>query len=144
MRLAISEIFKRVNALPKEQRVDTLRELGNQLTGIKVILQHNFNPKFKYLLPEGEILFKKNLVEIGQEGALYTGIRRLYLFVEYDGQPAADLKQTKREQQFVTLLEGLHPSDADLLIALKDKKLATCYKNITEAVATEAFPDIML
>jgi len=42
---------------------------------------------------------------------------------------------------FIQMLEGLHPTEADILCLVKDKLLATKYK-ITRAVIEEAYPDI--
>ena len=40
---------------------------------------------------------------------------------------------------FVQLLEGLHESEAALLIAAKDKKLHQMYKGLSAPVVKEAF-----
>ena len=40
---------------------------------------------------------------------------------------------------FVQLLEGLHPSEADILVAAKDKVLHQKYKGLSENVVKEAF-----
>ena len=64
--------------------------------------------------------------------------RRLYLFIE-GGHPT--LKQTRREQLFIELLEILNPEDAKLLCNIKDKKMP--YKGITYNLTKEVFPDIL-
>ena len=51
------------------------------------------------------------------------------------------LNKIKRESMFIGLLETLHPSEADLLILVKDKLLGTKYK-ITKELVSEAYPDI--
>ena len=40
---------------------------------------------------------------------------------------------------FVQLLEGLHESEADLLVAAKDKVLHQKYKGLSDKVVKEAF-----
>jgi hypothetical protein len=42
---------------------------------------------------------------------------------------------------FINLLQGLHPSEAEVLILTKDKKLGNKYKISFENVK-EAYPDI--
>ncbi len=42
---------------------------------------------------------------------------------------------------FIQMLEGLHPSESQVIILAKDKKLNTKYK-VTKACVTEAFPEI--
>ena len=40
---------------------------------------------------------------------------------------------------FVQLLEGLHPSEAEILVAAKDKSLHKIYKGLSDNVVKEAF-----
>ena len=47
------------------------------------------------------------------------------------------LNKIKRESMFIGLLETLHPSEADLLILVKDKLLGTKYK-ITKELVSES------
>ena len=42
---------------------------------------------------------------------------------------------------FIRMLEGLHVSEAELLILVKDKQIQKKYR-ITKAVVEEAFPQI--
>ena len=66
-------------------------------------------------------------------------------FILVDGQPTQqgkDLTKTRREQLFIQVLEGLHPTEADLLMACVKKKL-TQYKGLTKRVVQKAFPDLI-
>ena len=49
------------------------------------------------------------------------------------------LSQNKRESMFVQMLEGLHPDEADVLVAAKDKILHQKYKGLSANVVREAF-----
>ena len=40
---------------------------------------------------------------------------------------------------FFQMLEGLHKTEADLIINIKEKRLNQVYKGLTEAVVKEAF-----
>ena len=51
------------------------------------------------------------------------------------------LSSIRRETMFIQLLEGLHPKEAEILIAVKDKKLSETYKISFDNVK-EAFPQI--
>ena len=62
--------------------------------------------------------------------------RKLYHFIE-GGNPT--LSQNKREAMFVQMLEGLHPNEADILVAAKDKVLHQKYKGLSANVVKEAF-----
>jgi hypothetical protein len=69
---------------------------------------------------------------------LFAEIRRLYLFLK-GGNP--NLTKLRRETLFIELLESVHPSDAKILIAIKDKKLP--YKGLTAKLVKEAFPGLI-
>ena len=59
---------------------------------------------------------------------------------EVKANPAAlHNSKFKKEQMFVQMLEGLHESEAKLLIAAKDKKLHQVYKGLSKEVVKEAF-----
>ena len=47
----------------------------------------------------------------------------------------------KKESMFIQLLEGLHESEAEVVVLAKDKNLQKKYR-ITSAVVKEAFPQI--
>lgn len=102
---------------------------------LKAIIGLALNPNIKWLLPEGDPPYKP--CEFDSEGRLLGEMRRLYLFVE-GGNP--NLKQVRREQIFIDMLETVDPDDAKLLLAMKDKKLP--FKSINKTLAKKAFPDI--
>jgi len=62
--------------------------------------------------------------------------RTLPLYL-YGNRP--DLKKHQRENLFIGLLESLHPKDAALLIAVKDKKV----EGLNIATINEAFPGLI-
>jgi hypothetical protein len=49
-----------------------------------------------------------------------------------------DLKPIKRESLFIGLLEGIHPTEAAILIAVKDQKLQKMYPKITWKLVSDA------
>jgi hypothetical protein len=51
------------------------------------------------------------------------------------------LSTIRRETIFIQMLEGLHPKEADIVIAVKDKALEDKY-DIPFEVVEEAYPDI--
>lgn len=107
-----------------------------RVAAFKAIFGLAYDQNIKWLLPEGEPPFKPTDV-LDAEGRLLSELRRLYLFVE-GGNP--DLTKTRREFLFIQLLESVHPQDAKLLIAMKDRKLP--FKGLTKKVAQQAFPDL--
>ena len=59
-------------------------------------------------------------------------LRRFYVFLR------KDLKPIKREALFISLLESVHPSEAKLILAVKDQKLHKLYKKVTRKAVEEA------
>lgn len=107
-----------------------------RVAAFKAIFGLAYDQNIKWLLPEGEPPFRPTDV-LDAEGRLLSELRRLYLFVE-GGNP--DLTKIRREFLFIQLLESVHPQDAKLLIAMKDRKLP--FKGLTKKVAQQAFPDL--
>ena len=107
-----------------------------RVAAFKTIFGLAYDQNIKWLLPEGEPPYKPTPI-LDAEGRLLSELRRLYLFVE-GGNP--NLSKSRRELLFVQLLESVHPQDAQLLIAMKDKKLP--FKGLTKKVAQQAFPDL--
>jgi len=135
-RIGIAEFLHNVSKFKtKEDKVKVLRE--NDHFAIKTILQGAFDPRVKWLLPEGEPPYKPNDL-VDQENVLIHDARKLMHFVE-GGNP--NLKQLKRESMFVEMLESVAPADAKLLCAIKDKKLP--WKGITAEIVNEAFPGLI-
>ena len=62
--------------------------------------------------------------------------KKLWRFIE-----GADkvTKQHQKENMFFQMLEGLHESEAKLLVNAKDKKLHQIYKGLSSNVVREAF-----
>lgn len=128
MQKYLTEMLKEINDDPKA----ISKYKDNFL--IKVILAHSFLPKYKFILPEGEPPFKPAPEPMGMtETNLFVECKRFYnVFCN------ADLKPLKREALFIGLLEGIHPQEANVLIAVKDQKLTKLYPKITHKLASDA------
>lgn len=104
-------------------------------SALTVLFQYAFEPEKKFLLPEGEPPYKQDAAPIGMSLAiLRQELRRFYIFCR------ADLPKVRREDLFIQLLESVHPSEAKLLLAVKEQELDKLYKKIThEAVYNAGF-----
>jgi hypothetical protein len=100
---------------------------------LKVIFAHSFLPDFKMNLPEGEPPFKPAAEPMGMTPTnMFSEARRMYVFTRND------LSAIKRESLFISLLEGVHPDEAKILIAMKDQKLSKLYPKITHKLVSDA------
>ena len=132
----ISEILKKVNnAKDKPKKIAVLRE--HATAPLKQVLKGAFDPQIEWELPAGDPPFMANEAPIGTEhGLLRNEAKRLWHFVK--GADNATNK-VQKEKMFIQMLEGLHTTEADLLINIKDKRINQVYKGLTEAVVKEAF-----
>lgn len=100
---------------------------------LKVIFAHSFLQDYKMNLPEGEPPFKPAVEPMGMTPTnMFNEARRMYVFTR------ADLTAVKRESLFISLLEGVHPDEAKVLIAVKDQKLTKLYPKITHKLVSDA------
>jgi len=132
---------------------------------LKAVFIWNFDESVISLIPEGDVPYanadeqsvysgtlSENLSKEAAGGESATGqdlnvrdrtsLRRewqnLYHYVQGGNN---SLSKIRREMMFINLLQGLHPSEAEVLILTKDKKLENKYKISFENVK-EAYPDI--
>lgn len=135
-KLAISKIIAEAAKLKKnDEKIDFLRK--HECEPLKMILQFALDPRVKWLLPEGEPPFTPcDAPDI--ENQMYAEARRLYIFVEHAN---VDMKPWRREALFIEILQTVHPDDAKLLVAAKDKKLPV--KGLSVQVINSAFPGLI-
>ena len=132
----LSEVLKKVhNAKTKDKKIELLKQYDCE--PLRMILKASFDPNIEWLIPEGAVPFKENEAEEGTEHTvLRKEARKLYRFVK-GGDDATP--RFKKENMFIQMLEGLHKSEAQLLIDAKDKKLHQVYKGLSKDVVKEAF-----
>ena len=131
-----SELLTKLGKLKtKKQKVKYLQE--NNSDSLRMVIKSSFDPKIQWLLPEGPVPYVPNDAPEGTEHTdLAYEARKLYNFIKWgNGQ----ISQNKREALFVQMLEGLHPDEAELLVAAKDKALHKEYKGLSTNVVKEAF-----
>jgi hypothetical protein len=107
---------------------------------LKTVFKCAFDTEYKFNLPEGAPPFKPEAQPLGMTpGHLFNEARRFYIFTKF-----SDVKQRlRREQLFVQLLEVIHPSEAKILIAIKDQNLDSIYPKITAEFVKANFPDVL-
>tara|TARA_R100000008_G_scaffold61859_1_gene39126 strand:- start:271 stop:738 length:468 start_codon:yes stop_codon:yes gene_type:complete len=138
-RLLISEILRKVsNAKTKAEKIKLLQKHNS--AALRQILIINFDDSVVSIMPEGDVPYTPNEAPVGTDHSrLEHEYRGLYRFFKGGDNR---LKNLKREQMFVQLLEGLSAEEAELIVLVKDGKLTSKYKRITKAVVSEAFPQI--
>ena len=136
MDLLISEILEKVSKVKtKKEKVTILQQYNHD--ALRMVIKSSFDPKIEWALPDGDVPYTRNDAPEGTEhSSLSYESRKLYHFIKgADNQ----ISQNKRETMFVQMLEGLHESEAAVLVAAKDKKLHQMYKGLSKNVVVEAF-----
>ena len=138
MKLLISEVLQKVsNAKTKARKIELLQQYNTD--ALRMLLIWNFDDSVISELPVGEVPYEKNEAPVGTEHTvLEKEARLLYNFVQGGNN---GLQQSRRENMFIQMLEGLHKDEAKVLCLVKDKQLGKKYK-ITKACVSEAFPQI--
>jgi len=132
--LAISQIIEKAGKLKtQEKKAQYLRDHDSET--LRYILELAFYPGVKWELPEGAPPYKPTSY-LDQEGRLYKESRTLSMYL-LGNNP--ELGKVKREMLFIGLLESLHPKDAELLIAVKDRNVTA----IDKEVVNLAFPGLI-
>tara|TARA_Y100001960_G_C14374836_1_gene680901 strand:- start:162 stop:695 length:534 start_codon:yes stop_codon:yes gene_type:complete len=134
----MNEIFDLVSQQKTDaKKVAILQEYECDI--LKSLFIWNFDDSVISLLPEGKVPYKPNENPLGTDhSSLRREQRNLYLFVKGGNDSISTIR---RETIFIQMLEGLHPKEADIVIAVKDKALEDMY-DIPFEVVEDAFPDI--
>ena len=132
----ISEIFTKINnAKDKPKKIEVLRQYDTP--GMRMILKGAFDPKIVWELPEGTPPYIENDAPAGTEHTyLEVEARRLYNFAKGGNNT---INKIRKETLFIQMLEGLHASEAKVLIDVKNKSLNKTYKGLTSDMVKEAF-----
>lgn len=127
MRKYVTEMLKQINDDPKA--IENYKDDAV----LKLIFEYAFDSTKKMILPEGTPPYKPADEPLGMTPTnMFSEMRRLYVFCR------ADLSPLKREGLFISMLEGCHPSEAEVLIAIKDQTLHKKYPKITRKLVTDA------
>jgi len=132
----MSEVLDKVaKAKTKKQKVELLRQ--HNTDALRMVLKSSFDPKIEWDLPEGDVPYTPNEAPEGTEHSMLVHEARTLFHYIKGGNP--QLTQNRRENMFIQLLEGLHQSEAEIIVSAKDKGLHRKYKGLSANVVKEAF-----
>ncbi len=135
----ISEVLQKAhNAKTKAAKIKILQENNTQT--LRSVFIINFDETVVPRVPLGEdVPYRPNEAPKGTEHTLLEKEgKKLYRFFKGGDDT---LPTMKIESMFIQMLEGLHESEAEVLIKAVNKTLHKKYR-ITQAVVKEAFPGI--
>lgn len=138
----VYEIFNLVQAASSdEDRIKILQD--NNCLAIRDVLRAAFDDSIVFTLPPGTPEYKDSLSKEGISPTTLMRSTRDFTYFVKRGKGDA-LKPAKRETLFLRLLEGIHPWDAKIVIAMKDKKLQEEYPALTKDLVKAVWPKLIL
>lgn len=131
----VSEILEEVSKEKSiNKKVELLQaEASNE--ALRAVLQATFDERIVFELPEGAPPYNEPNDMIDNKAGLYREYRKFYIFTK--NRRSAEIRMDKREYAFIQMLESVHPEDAKLLLAMKDKKMP--YKTVTKNLVLKAY-----
>ena len=124
--LLISEILDKVHkAKTKSQKIEILRK--NDTSALRMIIKASFDPTKKWVIPAGEVPFKKNDAPIGTEHTvLASEARKLFHFIEGGDN---ETKQSQKENMFIQMCK-VHTKVRQKLLLLQRIKDYTKFTKV--------------
>lgn len=135
MQKALAEIVEEIEK-QKSRNKQTELLLKYSSRELKTVLGYGMDPDLKWLLPETDPPYVPLKDGSDQEGRFYTETQKLMYFV--NSPEGNNVRQARREQLFIQILESIDPRDAKLLLRMKNKKL-----KIKMDAVKEAFPNLV-
>lgn len=132
------EIFEMVQACDKQaDRIKILQE--HESYELKSILQAAYRSDITFDLPAGAPPYTPSA---NPAGVLSSPMKK-----QIDVLPLLLVGDTrwnkmKKEMSFIRLLENVHANDAEIIVAMKDKKLDKKYSTLTRSLVKKAFPNL--
>lgn len=121
-------------AKTKKEKVELLQQ--NESWALKDILRGTYDDAIQWLLPEGKPPFTPAGKHVPSN--LIRQNTQFKHFVK--GGSGEKMLKAKREKIYITLLESIHPQDAELVISMVSKQ---SIKGITKELVKEAFPNLI-
>ncbi len=145
MTKSLHEIFTEVDEVTSTAKKAQILQ-DNESDGLKIVLRGAFDTGIEWLVPDSKPPYQPNDapdydladLQLAQEA------KKIGRFATFNGEPTTqgkDLTKTRREVLFIQLLEGLHTTEAEILLSMVNKKLN--YKGLTAKLSNKAFPDLI-
>lgn len=136
----LHEALTDVGAAPsREEKVQRLHKWDT--VALRYLLKGAYDDSLVFLLPEKEPPYEA--ASESTSPAIIQKQAKLNFKYFVKGGPGERMMAPKREKMFIGMLEVVHPDDAPLLIAMKDKKFQGLYKGVTKLAVQEAWPSLI-
>ena len=137
MKLLMHEVLQKVsNAKTKKEKISLLEKFNTP--ALRMIFIINYDDSVVSMLPSGDVPYTP---KEAPEGTEHTTLEKESRLLHHFFKGGSNVKQSKREQMFIQMLEGLVAGEAEVLTLAKDKKIGKRWK-ITKQCVSDAFPSI--
>lgn len=144
MRIGIYELLERISDKEtKAEKIEELRRSRDNPT-FMLLLKMSFDPNLEWKIPKSPHPYKPSQ-DFDQQGMFYSSMkticRSLICTPQSPNIPDTPKGRERVQRTWLSILESLHPKDALVLIAVRDKKPLA--KGLTQKLVEEAFPDLL-
>lgn len=134
----IFEIIEKIEKVKtKEERVNILKT--NDIMPLLDVLRGTFDDSIQWNLPEGAPPYTQSLPESVPSTLLKQHLKFKYFVKGF--KESDSLNKIRREKMFIDILESIHPKDAEILIAMINKKSPSV--SLNKELIQEAFPGLI-
>jgi len=126
-------MFEKVDKLKQHKRkVDLVKEYKSNFA-FRTILQGNFDDNVRLPFPPGPPPYK------AKEDPVELDVKAFHFQPCFD----RDEHMWSREKYFASILERIDAKDAEIVVAMKDKKLTDLFPTVTRDLIKEAIPGLV-
>ena len=130
----IHDKLKKIDNLKQHKRkVDQLKEAGDFI--VKSIIQASYTKHIDFKMPQGAPPFERNKEEVEFDAEYFNKCIK--------GIMSMKKHQWAREKEFTDFISHINEKDADIMIAMKDKKLTDVFPTFTREFCKEVFPELV-
>lgn len=137
-KMYVFEILEQVSKAEKRADKIAILQQHKENWALKDILKGSFDDKIQWILPDGKPPYEP--AEERSHPSNLTRVNKQFRFF-VKGGPGEKMPAFKREKIFLDIIETIHPKDAELVVAMINKKLGV--KGVTKKLVQEAYPGLI-
>ena len=135
---SLPEMIERVKKAKTNKDKISILQSYDKTVALHSVLQGAYHPDVTWELPEGIPPYRKDDSAYGLAPSIIDReVRKLPYLTAFSGQLVQS--RMKREEIFINMLECMHPSESDLIIQMKCKKI----DGLNARLVWEAFPNLI-
>lgn len=120
----------------KDEKLNILKT-HKEFWALRDVLRGTYDSNIKFRIPKGTPPYVPNV-----EGSIPGILNKRHVDFQYfvENGPSSGTPQHRVEKMFITLLETIHPGDAEVVIAMTSKKNIP---GVSRKLIKEAYPELL-